>query len=473
MQWAFRYRQQWPSNSTIDKIVEDGCLLVPIGPRTQPDCDVLWRLSFSMAEKQLIHSFNHTQLLCYGLLKLALKHIINTRDQATGLLCSYFMKTALFWVSEEVDIDTFQLPEMFYCFTLCIDKLILWVHNCFCPNYFIPEHNMFLGKINSDNNKILIQVLNRMKNHGIDDLIRNLISNDKDKYRFLYTKETSSFILLDFLFFRICGIGPTTHISHYLKALVFIESLIKSKSSTFIIGVCKYLHAEISQYAAQVLPPPSVTTEAGNIHKSYQRYLLDGTKTDAVSGWLLYASFYYVTGQFDATLRLTDTVLSRCSPDMVLIGCVYYHERHIKNYRNHVHSTMTLNDKMRIATLKSIIYSQSSSLIPRELQLEVKDQEMCLPPTVMAHCLRFLCFHHLGDFPRRQTALHDLYKTVNDTKKNSVFLSMLSNSFTILGVCYEVSGEKDIAYECYDKALQCESGICTSAKARKLKLLQI
>ncbi|VDI46759.1 Hypothetical predicted protein [Mytilus galloprovincialis] len=47
--WASRYRQQWPLNSTIDKIKQYGCLLVPIGPRTIPYCNVLWRLSFSVS----------------------------------------------------------------------------------------------------------------------------------------------------------------------------------------------------------------------------------------------------------------------------------------------------------------------------------------------------------------------------------------------------------------------------------------
>ncbi|XP_076084174.1 uncharacterized protein LOC143054964 [Mytilus galloprovincialis] len=143
MPWVSRYQQQWPPNSVIDQIIEYGCLLVPIGPRTLTDCSLLWRLSFSVAEKQLVHSFNYTQLLCYGLLKLVLKHIVNTNDHAKDSLCSYFIKTALFWVSEKENIDSFQLPKLFYCFTLCMNKLILWVNTCFCPNYFIPEQNMF------------------------------------------------------------------------------------------------------------------------------------------------------------------------------------------------------------------------------------------------------------------------------------------------------------------------------------------
>ena len=151
------------------------------------NCNLLWRISFSEAEKQLVHSFNFTQVLCYGLLKLTLKRIVNTNDDVKDLLCSYFLKTALFWVSEEVDIDTFQLPKLFICFYLCLNKLMSWVNNCYCPNYFIPEHNMFLGKINQYNNKSLLSVLNSIKYSGISGLMQNLFHYYK--IYFFYFKE--------------------------------------------------------------------------------------------------------------------------------------------------------------------------------------------------------------------------------------------------------------------------------------------
>jgi hypothetical protein len=93
---------QWPPDILIDEIVNYGCILVPIGPKEIENNDLLWRISFSMAEKQLSHAMNYTQILCYALLKLSLKNIINTYEQVKGLLCSYFMKTAMFWLSEEI-----------------------------------------------------------------------------------------------------------------------------------------------------------------------------------------------------------------------------------------------------------------------------------------------------------------------------------------------------------------------------------
>ncbi|CAC5366769.1 unnamed protein product [Mytilus coruscus] len=399
-EWTLRNRQQWPPNNIIDKIKEFGCLLVPIGPKTMPDCNILWRLSFSEAEKQLVHSFNFTQLLCYCLLKLTLKHIVNTNKHAEGLLCSYFMKTALFWVSEEVDIDTFQMSKLIVCFSHCINKLIVWAKKCYCPNYFIPQQNMFLGKVNLDNNKILINVLNNIKCDGIVGLINRLYPQDNTNHNLLRTNIESSFIMLDFLFYSTCGFDSATDLSGCLKALMFAKSFIKSTSSTFIIDLCNHQQAVISQHAAQLLPTPTKMTDKYNMHKRNHRYLQAGTKTDAVSGWLLYASFYYVTGQFNVTLRLTEYVLSRCSSEMMLQGNAYYREEQINNYRRHIHSTMTLNDKMRIAIVKNVKYVKQSSLIPSELQLEVNDKPVFIPPIVMSHCLRFLCYHHLGDISK-------------------------------------------------------------------------
>ncbi|XP_071141871.1 uncharacterized protein [Mytilus edulis] len=469
--WATRCRLQWPPNSVIDKITNNGCLLVPIGPRDLPDCTVLWRLSFSVAEKLLVHSFNYSQLLCYCLLKLTLKHIVNENQQSRDLLCSYFLKTAIFWVSEETDIDTFQVSKLYTCFSLCLSKLIVWVNNCYCPNYFIPEQNMFIGKISSDNNKKLIHVLDYIKCAGIDALIQIFYQPDYKHHRLLRTQRETSIIMLDLLFYRIShsNFGFLSDISKCLKTLRFTEKMIKSKSSAFIVDVCTFHHAEISQYAAQLLPTPTVTTESYTIHKRYHRHLQDGIKTDAVSGWLLYTSFYYVSGQFNITLRLTDHVLSKCVPDMLLVGCTSQYDREINYYRNNVHSTMKLQDKMRMAVVNTVKYVNRSSFIPKELQFEVKTKCKCIPHTVMSYCLRFLCYHHIGDILNRQHALRDLYLTVK--RRNFIAEDTLSHSRTILGVCYEISGDKDSAYQCYTEALTCDGGICATAEARRSKLL--
>ncbi|XP_063408180.1 uncharacterized protein LOC134691543 [Mytilus trossulus] len=381
-----------------------------------PNCDLLWRISFSVAEKQLVHSFNFTQFLCYGLLKLTLKRIVNTNDDVKDLMCSYFLKTALFWVSEEVDIDTFKLPNLCICFSLCLNKLISWVNTCYCPNYFIPEHNMFLGKINQYNNYSLLSVLNSIKYSGISGLMQNLFHSYPCKKKcYPPYSETS------------------------------VQSI-------------------IIQLAVQLLPPPNTNY---NISTSYHRHLQNGIQKDAVSGWLLYASFYYVTGQFNVTLKLTEYVLSKFFPEMVQLGGIYYSDADIDNYRHNVHYSMSLNARMKTIVVDKVLYIPHSSLIPKELAMEVKDSVFLIPPFIMSNCLRFLCYHHIGDTFNRQLALRHLHF---DDHMSTI---VLSNTFTLLGVCFEISGDKDAAFHYYDVALQCDSYICSSAEKRKSRLLNI
>ncbi|CAC5373591.1 unnamed protein product [Mytilus coruscus] len=454
-----------------------GCLLVPIGPKTLPDNALLWRLSFSVAEKILIFSFNFTQLLCYGLLKLMLKRIVNTQNDVKDLLCSYFLKTALFWVSEEIDIDTFQLSKIYFCFCICLDKIISWLKTCYCPNYFIPAHNMFLGKINQRNNKLLLCVLESIKSGGIDGLINNLFAPVKGNHLLSSTDKESSFIMLDLLHYStFCDLDSLSKLprgnSSYIKGLGIADFLLKSETSTFIIDSCKYHIARISQKIAQKLPPPHTEGETNNIRKCYHKLLQYGIKTDAVSGWLLYASYLYVTRQFNATIKLTEYVLSRYSPDMILKGIVIRkNERIFNSYKSNVHSTMTLNEKMTIFTVDNIEYLLNSSLIPDELQLEVKNHTISIPPVFMSHCLRFLCYHHLGDIPNRQEALRVLH-VAEDTGRFTSEAS-LAASLTILGVCNEISGYKDAAYQFYVKSLEVMKCKCSTAEIRKRKLFDI
>ncbi|VDI34498.1 Hypothetical predicted protein [Mytilus galloprovincialis] len=470
--WASRHRRQWPPSYVIDRIKNCGCLLVPIGPKTGSD-NHLWRISFSVAEKILVHSFSFTQLLCYGLLKLTLKRTINTHNSVKGLLCSYFLKTALFWVSEEVDIDKFQLSKIYHCFSLCLKIIIAWVKKCYCPNYFIPEQNMFLGKIDQSNNTILLCILESIQCGGVDGLIQHLFLHDNDHHCLLSTKSESSFILLDFLLYRNMTYMIDTiqsELLSYFKALSCIEYLLNSQLSSFIIDACKFYNDNISRKIVQLLPLPNAIGYKYNIRKCYHKYFERTIKTDAVSGWLLYASFYCVIGQFSGSLKITDYVLSKYSPDLMLINSTCVNMVRFRNiYKHNVDSSMTLHERLQKATAQYVNYMKQSSLAPEELRLEVEFDEISIIPNVIAHCLRFLCYHHLGDISNRQQALHDLYESV----KNNIIETpnTVSNELTILGVCFEISGDKDMAYQCYDEALQCDEYVCPSAEIKKIKTL--
>ncbi|CAC5373593.1 unnamed protein product [Mytilus coruscus] len=330
---------------------------------------------------------------------------------------------------------------------------------------FIPEQV---------NNKILLCVLESIKYGGIDVLINNLFAPVHEDLHLSNTDNETSSIMLDSLRYRILrdvmgGYSIKTSITRYYKGLVMADSLLKSETSTFIIENCKHYIDRISKKLAEKLPPPNTKGETYSLRQCYYKLLQNCIKTDSVSGWLLYASYYYVTRQYDATLKLTDYILSKWSPDMILIGSE--HNTNEGSYRHNVHSTMTLNENMTLFTKDDIQFVPNSSLIPEELQLEVKDHIIQIQPVFMAHCLRLLCYHHLGDIPNRRHALRDLYLTVNVGPFTSE--GSLSSSLTIFGVCYEISEYKDKAYQCYIKSLQYIKCKCSTAEIRKSKLFDI
>ena len=463
--WLYRHRSgQWPQDILIDDIVNYGCILVPIGPKEINNNELLWRISFSMAEKQLIHSMNYTQILCYALLKLSLKNIIDRNVEVKGLLCSYFMKTALFWLSEEIPINTFQLRNLFHCYVLCLDKIISWVKCCYCPNYFIPEHNMFCGKINRSNNCQLLNVLERLRNGERGILTVNTLFNSESMLH-------ESYIKLEWLWYRVGSYYFGTELENecVLLVLYYINSLAMSQSSSILSGICKYYYALISQIIVQQWPFPTTNIHNARAIRRYHQHLHDGTKSDAVTGWLLYASFYYVLGQYNATLKIIDHVLSRCTPDMLLFGIANPTTDDIKYYKqNGGCSNITLNEKMRLAMIDCVRYVEHSTLIPHELKPEVQNNHFEVPPVVMSHCLRFLCYHHLNNIVNRQQSFGDLYLTI----KERYFVAdiTLSNSLTILGVCYEIVGDTQNAYYSYKAALKCGDHICPTAVKRKVNL---
>ncbi|XP_078340704.1 uncharacterized protein LOC144627464 [Crassostrea virginica] len=137
----------WPPHQVVDEIVRSGCHFVAIGHKLGNHADNEWRISFSQAEQKLVYAMNHTQFLTYGLLKLFLKDFNRGKTEEEKLLCSYHMKTAIFWAIQRNTISHWCPQNLLAGFWVCYKILLKWVYEGVCPNFFIPENNMFLNKM--------------------------------------------------------------------------------------------------------------------------------------------------------------------------------------------------------------------------------------------------------------------------------------------------------------------------------------
>ncbi|XP_062591936.1 uncharacterized protein LOC134253430 [Saccostrea cucullata] len=132
LSWIQRcFKKGWPNQNVISDILRGGFHVVPIG--STPENELEWIISFSRAEQNLVYSMNHCQFLCYGLFKIFLKEVINYQTN-TPILCSYFIKTILFWVIQTNTSLSWTPDNLLSCFLESFKLLICMVHTGECPN---------------------------------------------------------------------------------------------------------------------------------------------------------------------------------------------------------------------------------------------------------------------------------------------------------------------------------------------------
>ena len=97
-----------------------------------------------------------------------LKELIEKSDDILdNMLCSYFLKAVMFWVSEEEPISFWQPSNLTICFRRCVQRLLYFVSYSFLPHYFIPQFNMLEARMNNAAQSLLIDNLKRIYSEGL------------------------------------------------------------------------------------------------------------------------------------------------------------------------------------------------------------------------------------------------------------------------------------------------------------------
>lgn len=135
-------------------------------------------------------------------MKILLKDVIALDLNVSDLLCSYFMKTVMFWISEELSTSIWKPEHLISCFMRCFRRLIFYVKYSVCPHYFIPSNNLFENKIKGQMREILLNRLNILNSYGWQcilfseqiskfDMLAYGISNEP---RFLHVRSVEAFV---------------------------------------------------------------------------------------------------------------------------------------------------------------------------------------------------------------------------------------------------------------------------------------
>src|SRR6218665_1583758 len=160
--WLNRPRVNgWPTVDIISEVVQNGCHLVYIQPRSCRDDRLQWRFSFSLAEIVLLQSWTQTQQIVYHLLRFIFKRELLQKDcpKKDEILCTYHLKTLMLWTCEEMPPVSWNSSSVITICCELLKKLSEWLKKRDCPNYFIPEANLFQDQSSSN---MLGQIIRRL-----------------------------------------------------------------------------------------------------------------------------------------------------------------------------------------------------------------------------------------------------------------------------------------------------------------------
>ncbi|VDH99862.1 Hypothetical predicted protein [Mytilus galloprovincialis] len=331
--WITRCRKyQWPSTELIEDIVRENVLLAPIGSKfdDEKDNSYEWKISFEIAEEMLVYSFNHTQLLCYALLKYTLKDEIHKKIQ--GLMCSYFMKTVLFWMIEESQISEWQPHGLVECFSKCIKRLLYFVQHNVLPNYFIPHNNLIEGMTDYQKKLLLSVLLNVFTNENNSlrqiQSLSSFFCHCEAPFELSRTKHSNldSIIYPLLHYMHGIGYGGNNTIFQPIYCILSHGECKFSKQIFFIwfSKLCATLGRHYSWIIRKDINKRKLKKYKHNkmFYLNYKKclwYTVLGTFSDSYTGWLLLAEFFFQGKQFEKTLKVIQLCPLKSSTDDQII----------------------------------------------------------------------------------------------------------------------------------------------------------
>lgn len=157
-EWPQRPRfRGWPDSRTVDRVVGQGCDVVPVSHPCHRDDTSQWRLSFSRAEIILLNSWIPLQQTVYHMLRFFVKTeslTSNNKDDSIGdRFNMYHIKTLMLWACELKHLDWWVNDDII---VLC-RELLNWLGTCLieahCDHYFVQNCNL-LHYMNTENRQI-------------------------------------------------------------------------------------------------------------------------------------------------------------------------------------------------------------------------------------------------------------------------------------------------------------------------------
>ena len=469
----------WPSLDTLRQIVSTGYNVVPISsktPRFRDGAVMEWRISFSLAEKTLIHAMNHHQFLCYGLLKMFLNEVIKETEGIDDLLCSYFLKTAMFW--EITESRSAQINcNILFLFWNCLRRIISWVRVGYCPNFFIPGNNMFSGKIEGQNQELLLHNLYIFYNEGYSCLFR--CRSISDTFSVIVQYPVSSNYILNANDHPICHetlvfknistvlrcSSTSTCIMNTSDILRVVNRLLQTKATSLVMeSAIQFTFRECMQLLAENIllsiqsqqsstQRNQIVSETMPLKAAFKMLLCNVTTVG--SSYIICSKILYSYGNHRKSLRKALRAKHRHQQSNIMYSWNFNLNFIVQNNGQNMSYVEFISKHI------ADINITTGERCLDELKLEASvaranHRPVFIPPLVMTNFLLVLNYHALNDTIRRDNVIRETEALMLYDDGHHVPFLFRAISWEILGICHQMCNNYQRAYQCYLMALNDE-----------------
>ncbi|KAK3590341.1 hypothetical protein CHS0354_025732 [Potamilus streckersoni] len=481
-EWVSRPRRHgWPTAQQIENVRKHGCFTTPIGHRGSDEQHLEWRLSFSLAERDLTRSFEDTVMKVYVLLKMIKKTFIE--PHLGDAFSSYHCKVCMLWMREQSPPELWRTENLLYCLTLCIRKLLEFVTMGYCPDYFVAENNTYDTKVVG---------ATRFK---LQMLLRCLLSQD---CRFLLAVECCDIgqqlagglmrienewlileeVTLDHVIFIGAACECRTHMMR--KPL---QSLINSVPSYTLIQAYRCLQVPlcyIRMIICEKLGFHIASICKANAEKNCSQECIDdlvclaselltiGINIDATSVRLKLCAMGVVLKAYDQTEICLHHISDHCMKYIYSCTGFEFMGPRVLNC-----SLISLMENTEIYSSLELLQNQSSFVViyqpseiyiaPVPLRMEMF-RSLVAPPILKyfwyewavvdslfcLHFLQFLNFSRQGKIQNKQVAISNMIHVI----RTEPDIPHRDTALNLLGYCFLLENEPQKAFVCFSKSLQ-------------------
>ena len=472
-EWLHRPRRYgWPTPTDITQITDFGCHLVAVGFPLSSSKEMEWRISFSVAERILVWSFNHVQIQCYAVMKIILKEFIKVRCSPPNyVLCSYFIKTFLFWKFEVTEMVFWRAENFRACISFLLVEFTKCIRDRELPHYFFPSFNLLSVKLTREAQRELLLILETTIEHNIA-ILRECNTLRKVWSRFTTTDGNINHVTRMMKKTNIVR-NDECLIYHAHRCYGLYSNLTRSSSDpSRVTRVVTHLTSGIlaGRFTTSLAPlvlryHVLMSNIPHRVSGNRDAYKL-GRLSDSDAAFhistckLWYAMVSLMRTDYAGCLRTINDVLSRIPP-----FALYMSHGHLRSSREtaslyeHVYlqSDADVMERLRTSWLQDLIFHKDMSYninLPSAVRVELSVCDelwgVHVSPFVFAYYLMFLCHHELHRYHDRDRALRLLVDTVYNPEQRGLPYHPLN----IAGHCLLLAGRTDRAREMFTLSFQ-------------------